>query len=497
MIRTAVFAIAFLLGGCAPSAAAPPRLTVLLVIDQLPADVFERHPRLTGGFDRLRRHGFRYVNARLRHIPTETAPGHAAIATGRPPSIHGIIGNDWYDRRTATSVTSTEGTSSNDPRSAGRVLAPTLADAVQSRWPEARVVSVAGKDRAAVLMGGQTPDLAAWYGSKERRFVGIGALSLLKRLDTSPANTAIHRRTRDLNRAKLQEFSGTTEPDAFVLKLAAELIHDLRLGTSSTPDLLLIGLSATDYNGHMYGPDDHRMATHLQSLDLELARFLTLLEEASSGDFVLVVTSDHGVLPLPGSPAGQAAGARRVRKTDWRNALERAFQERFPRQDRWIISATVPDIWLNRPPETTEAEWSEMRAALGVAAEKVTGVARVYVPPVFPPEDEFSAVYRRSYHPDRSGDLLIRMKTGLLVTNFTRGTSHGSPYDYDSRIPLVFFGPRFAVGISTRSVSAEDIAPTVAELLTAPLEPFPDGGGLLSEAILPRKTPPFRGNSRP
>jgi hypothetical protein len=161
-------ASAFLLVVPSSSMAATPKLGVIIVVDQMRADYLERDPEFSGGFKRLAHEGALFTEAEHLHIPTESGPGHAAIATGRTPSTHGIVGNYWYDRAAGNETYCVfDDAYGIGP---GHLSGPTLPDSVKAANPKNRVFAIAGKDRSAVLLGGRRPDLALWLDSSKGVF---------------------------------------------------------------------------------------------------------------------------------------------------------------------------------------------------------------------------------------------------------------------------------------------------------------------------------------
>lgn len=163
--------ITLLLAAATPARAADPvRLAVLLVVDQMRWDYPERAPE--HGFGRFLREGTYYANARHAHVPTYTGVGHASLATGSYPSEHGILGNDFYDPAAKKTLYCVEDESG--AKGPFRLKVATLGDRLKEANAGAKVVSISGKDRAAIFMGGRKADLALWYDKKSGRFVTSG-----------------------------------------------------------------------------------------------------------------------------------------------------------------------------------------------------------------------------------------------------------------------------------------------------------------------------------
>ncbi|HTO75941.1 MAG TPA: alkaline phosphatase family protein [Thermoanaerobaculia bacterium] len=346
--------LALLLFAPALGAADKPSLVLVISVDQMRADYLDRFRPWFGddGFKRFLERGAVFPRAAQRHATTFTAPGHASIGSGLDPRDHGIIGNRWFDTTSGTSIYCTE-----DPdvafvpppaagqappwkaASPGLTTSVFLGDRLKQKFPRARVLGVALKDRAAVLMAGRKADAAIWFEEKNSRFVTSTYYpphpELLAINDTLPAFFAAHRTWElsgrippaaldaatfdppELSAAKNPPagFGATfphplTTPKAvvaspfgneLVLALARSAIEKWSLGSrAGEPDLLFIGLSSTDYIGHAFGPDSKEIADGIVRLDATLQAFFGWLDRrVGKGRSMAFLTADHGVTPLP------------------------------------------------------------------------------------------------------------------------------------------------------------------------------------------------------
>ena len=466
----------------APAIAADaPRLIVLIVIDQFPSADLDRMPP-KGHLRSLLKDAAIYPTALEDHVPTETAPGHATIATGRPPGVHGIIGNEMYDRKRLTAAAAV-----NDPQTGrkgpGRLKSPTLADAWLERYPNAKVVSLSAKDRAAILLGGRSPTAILWYEGTRKSFVTAEGHPLP--LWTDAVNASLPARLRDIPAPFAKDdWLASPDCDRAVVELASAAMTAEHLGSDDTPDLLLISLSATDYIGHRWGHDGAQMATQFQELDERINELVAASESAAPHHVLFALTSDHGVLPVPESPAGRRLKARRINPEALQKHLERRLQAIKPAgSQKWILWMKFPDIYLNRSLEGgVVADWKKWlrEASTAIAAEP--GVAAVYLPGQTDRNDSYADLYRRSYYPGRSGDLQFRLQPYFLLAGGS-GTSHGTPYDYDTNVPLIFWGDGVHALRLGSAVSVESLAPTLAAAAGVPFSPA--DGRILLEAITP------------
>ena len=541
-------------------AAEKPSLIIVLSVDQMRADYLDRFRPWFGedGFNRFLRRGAVFTNARHRHAVTFTCPGHASIGSGLDPRDHGIVGNLWYDRNTGREVycvedrqTSWVGVPADAPRipiapaSPIRLAGASLGDRLKERFPESRVVGIALKDRAAVLMAGRKADAAIWFEERFARFVTSTYYpphsSLLAFDETLPVffAAAEHRSwtlsgripPADLERVTFDppelypaknplEGYGVTFPhplatpraivsspwgDVLVLDLARFVIEQMRLGSrDDVPDLLFVGLSSTDYYGHMFGPDSKEIADGIVRLDTTLERFFRWLDAKRGGSRVLVfLTADHGVQPLPEvararrkAAAGVAdtASAGRVDLSSSRNRIE-AKRPRDLSDDRLALEKFLAgkfgyEIDLDGPieREAAIADFQEPgltvnRAAAarrGLDVERVKAAVRDWVrtrPGVLsawtnteisnglPPAAPHALAVERSFRADRSCDVFVVLKPGWIWSSgIEAGTTHGQPNDDDTRVPLAVFGAGVTAGVRDTPVSPLSIARTVAAI---------------------------------
>lgn len=462
------------------SAHAAVRLGVVVVVDQMRPEYLDRSDLPDGGFRRLRREGAVFTRARHLHIPTETAPGHAAISTGRTPSVHGIVANDWYDR-TAGSETYcvADAAFGLGPE---HLRGPTLADALKAADPKARVFAVSGKDRGAIILGGRKADLALWFD----RFKGEFATSSYYDRPSWLAGFNASLKKRGILPVKgarvPKELIASPAYDEALDLLVAELVARERVGRGPSTDLLLVSYSGTDLVGHAHGLEAPEMDAQLKSLDAILGRLLKRLEAASGGSLDLALSADHGAIPAPEDASGKALGVRRI---DWREfgaRLEKTLQTEWPlTADAWILSNQVPHLYLNRrAAEGLGLEWRDFLRRAAKRLSGVDGVAGVYV--AGEKGGPFDETLRRSYDPGRSGDLQVIMAENALLGDPPPGTSHGTPWDYDARVPLVFWGRGVRGGVFDARAATVDLAPTLGRLLGLDYPPG-DGAAVRAEAL--------------
>lgn len=528
----------------APTEAAKrPRLAVVLVVDQMRADYLERYADLyRGGLARLRRDGAWFVEAEVAHALTYTAPGHASISTGVHPARHGVVANEWYDRAAkaalyaaddpaARAVLTKESASAVAGRSPRQLERAGLGDWLKGQEPKARVFSVALKDRAAVMMGGQAPDRAYWYvpevagfGSSSwyadgaappewvaafnaadpvytryeagwTRMLDAGAYlrSGPDRVAAEADGVAIEfphvfaDGKPETRAAFAKEVLWTPFGDEMGLLFARRLVAEEGLGDDEVPDVLMLSLSSADYVGHRYGPFSHEVEDYYLRLDGWLGEFLAFLDQEVGADgYVLALTADHGALPLPeearlrGHPT-----ARRVVSADYYPAVRGAVQAvlgELGLPAETLLYVGEDGVWLAESAggQVTPAA---LRTTVATALRKLEFVADTYTADALAgPADlrrPFMQRYQRSFHAPRSPDVQLRFKEWSLVDAQPGGTSHGSPYRYDSHVPVLFFGAGVRPGIHAAPVGTVDVAPTLAAMLGIQAPADIDGRSLI------------------
>lgn len=465
-----------------PAGAAVPKLGVVVAVDQMRPEYLDRSDLPDGGFRRLRREGARFPYASHLHIPTETGPGHAALSTGRTPATHGIVGNDWYDRRLGRETYCFE--DSVYGLGPEHLDGPTLADGLKAARPGARVFAVSEKDRAAIAFGGRRADLALWYDRAKGEFSTSGyykrpawlaAFNASLRRKNVVAYDAEKRRTP-------KEAMANPAYDRALESLVDELIAREGVGRGPSTDLLLVSFSATDLVGHKWGLETPQMDAQLASLDAILGRFLRRVEKASGGSVVLALSADHGAIPPPEDPAGKARGVRRLNWDKFAESMEKALQELKPlKGEAWILSNQVPHLYLNRAAaDRLGLDWGAFLRDAAKSIGALDGVAGAY--PAGARGTPFDRTFELSYFPGRSGDLAVVVAENVLLHDMIPGTSHGSPWSYDARVPLVFWGRGVKKGAPAGPAATVDLAPTMGRLLGFDY-PAADGGAVRTEVL--------------
>ena len=491
-------------------------LVVLIVAEQFRADYLDLYgPSFsTGGFRRLLSEGSVFPRCRFDHAVTLAAPNAATLATGAYPEIHGIVADRWYDRDASKVVSAVESGPGEAP-SPGRLIGSTLADQLRlATLGRSRVVAVSDRPGPAVLLAGRRPVGCYWKDSRGRfatapyyrdalpewvkvfnaqngvsRNAGRPWTALDARPDALPLRV-LHLGTPGEQNGYRGLYRSSPFAAEEVLDLARKAIQEEQLGRRGHTDLLIINLTAPALLALETGSYSPLMRDMVLRLDKMIADFLVSLDEAIGLDNAAVVfTALHGTPPLPeslrreGLPAGRVDGGLVVEAMNERLAMEfdgEVFVEKYV----W------PFVYLSEA--ARQLDPARRRAVIetaGEAAADVTGVAGYYAPGIGAVPSALHKQLRRSRHSSRSGDLML-----LYEPNFSedygqgRGTSSGSPYRYDTDVPLIFLGPAFRAQRFEPVVDAASVAPTLAVLLgIAP--PGAATGRVLTEALRPNPRP--------
>ena len=517
-----LFALALLLGGTsvgsaqnapAPAPAPPPKLILAIAVDQFSADLFaEYRSHYAFGLKRLQQ-GAVFPAGYQSHAATETCPGHSTIMTGAHPARTGIIANSWFDLGVARAKKSIycaedETQAAADPKdfvaSAVHLLVPTLGDRMKAADPATRNIAVSAKDRGALMMGGHDIDQVYWW--KGAGFVTLagrqlGASAVAENaavttalaqdraalelpVDCARADRPIQAGSLTVGTGRFERAKGdatrfriSPEIDAATSDLAARLVAELDLGKGPATDVLSVSFSATDYVGHAFGTEGTEMCLQMHALDKTIGGLLDVLD-ARGIDYAVVLTADHGGLDLPERLAMQALPqAARVDPALAPEALGKTIGAKLK------IAGVEPllysdgpfgDYYLNRAlkPKQRKAVMAELKAL--VAHPQVAAVftadelAKAPAPAGSPEAWTLMDRARASFYAKRSGDAVILLDRAIVpipkpAPGYT--ATHGSPWDYDRRVPMLFWRKGMAGFEQPSAVETVDIAPTLAALI--------------------------------
>jgi arylsulfatase A-like enzyme len=520
----------------AAQAPAAPRLVVLLMVDQMRADYLDRYgANLTHGLKRLETGGAWLTHAALPYMNTVTCAGHATAATGTFPYQHGMIMNAWINRELEASETCTEDLSVNivgypafkgTSDSAKRLLRPTLADLLR-KDRGGRVVSLSLKARSAIGMAGHGGDAVLWFDDRggfvsSTAFAKAAEPSILAYVKAHPIEKAKGSEwTRTLPAARYQydDDIATERPtlgwgaafphaygtddatfygrwqqsplsDEYLEGMAEAAIDGMHLGGASGTDFLGISFSALDLVGHVYGPRSHEVQDVLVRLDATVERLLDHLDaHVGKDNYVLALAADHGVSDIPEQVSGARMSSAEpiVKAID--EALRGVFADAPPREIRdvirpftgdglYVAGVTNSDVYFRAGVYDRVKKDDRAMAAVLDALGQIPAVARVIRGETLGSAAARSAsdpVVRAaalSYVEGRSGDLVVILNENAVLS--ASAANHGTAYDYDQQIPIIFYGAGIRAGRYDAPASSADIAVTLASRFGLAI-PNPDG----------------------
>jgi predicted AlkP superfamily pyrophosphatase or phosphodiesterase len=497
-----------------------PKLLLVLSIDQMRFDYLTRFDELyKSGLRRLLDQGAVFVNAKYRHANSETGPGHSVILSGRHASHSGIVANSWYDPLLKRSINVVEDPVQSPVGGRGRQASPvnfigfTVGDLLKLASPESKVVGVSQKDRSAILMTGRRADAAYWYENEggnfitssyymknapewlthwnARKFVDEYAGKKWERLlsDTTlyekyAGKDAVDGewdrkdivfphsiRNSPPNREFYDDFRRTPFSDEMTLLVAEEAMKAHGLGQDTVTDLLAVGFSATDVIGHTYGPDSQEIMDQLLRLDQTLGKLFAYIENrVGLAQTWMVLSADHGSVPLVEVLRARGVEAKRVRASEIEAVAQRAVETDFPQASGLIANYDSPNFYLD---ESAIARCGIKRKAVEdviVKALMATGYFEsVYTQAqILDPElrgDPHLALIRNSFFQPRSPHLTVTPKPYIYISDNVGGTGHGTPHEYDRHVPIIFMGAPVKPGRYANACGPEDIAPTLARML--------------------------------
>lgn len=500
----------------APNPTQRPKLVVSLVVDQMRWDFLYRYWSSYGtrGFKRVLADGYAYHQMHYDYVPTVTGAGHASIYTGAGPAQHGIAGNNWYDARTGKSVYCTQALSDSivavgGDSAAGRMspqqmLSTTWSDQLrQATIGASKVISIALKDRAAILPGGYSAngaywfseatgqwmtstyyrkELPAWVVAQNRRGLrdSLYAQGWQPALKSYPNSTADEHPGEAGGSVLPKTFSATRNWGELVsgphgttltLELAKAALSGERLGQGTATDVLAISLSSPDYAGHAYGPHSVELEDLYVRLDEQMAGLIDHLDSRyGRGNYLFTLTADHAARALVEYDQSLRIPARRGSARSLMVSCETYLDSLYGKGD-WLVQLDGIPVQSNgwlllNPSAAAQANVSEaaLRLSLKAYLQRQAGVVQVVT------REEAEGTLRETpfgqgYVNGRSGDVLPVFEGNWYPTASKTGTSHGTHYSYDTHVPMLFFGWRVRAGESYRRVAIRDIAPTICSML--------------------------------
>jgi predicted AlkP superfamily pyrophosphatase or phosphodiesterase len=507
-----------------------PKLVVGIVVDQMKYDYIYRYWNKLGndGLKRLVREGYQCANTRYNYAPTVTGPGHASIYTGATPAVHGIIGNDWYDRASHKNVYCVEDSSTKsvgtETRSVGNMspsnlLTNTVGDELKLATNfNSKVVGIAMKDRGAILPAGHAADGAYWFDPKTGRWISsshymtqlpswVNTFNDLKypekyinmswntlydistytesTADDTPYETAYKGETapvfpHDFSKMKSKDYYENVRRSPFGNTLtkdfAKSAIVGEGLGTDEFPDLLCVSFSSTDYIGHQFGTNAVETEDCYLRLDKDLEDFLQFLDKTlGKKNVLLFLTADHGAVQNPQFLLDHKFNAGFFNERLVTRTARQFLQLNY--NDSGLFEAMNEQcIYLNHGLiESRKLSIEVVAADLANELSRLPGIADVYSSSALNSGgggQKTLSLLQMGYNQRRSGDVFYTLLPNYIESASTKGTTHGAPYAYDTHVPLFFWGFTVNPGESTSPVKITEIAPTLSSLLKIE---FPNG----------------------
>ena len=478
-----------------PVPAKKPKLVVLVVVDQFRYDYLTRYRSdYQAGFAQMLTKGAVFTNAHYEHMPTVTAVGHSITLSGAMPALSGIVGNEWYDRTTGKQVTSvsdseytTLGAPSREAASPKRLLVSTVGDELKMSGKGSKVIGVSMKDRSAILPAGHMADAAYWWDAATGNFVT--STYYVKAL---PPWVEAYNKERSVDRFAGQKWTAIDGSQVFatmpeklgkpyydavyssafgneVLESFAEaVLASERLGLNGGTDLLTLSFSSNDSVGHKLGPDHPAMRDISIRTDRMLGKFFAKIDkQVGMANVLVVLTADHGVAPLPEKMAERKMPGGRMTESFVLDAVQQELSEKYG-PGKWVLGKSGPSPYLDHKLIAEKnLNLEEVQTTAAQAVRELPHIARVFtredLRKGLAQNDQVGRRVQNGFFYQRATDLVIVPEPFYLFEK--SGTSHGTPYNYDSHVPVVFMGPGIRAGNYNDRVAVNDIAPTLSTYL--------------------------------
>ncbi|MBT8284841.1 MAG: alkaline phosphatase family protein [Flavobacteriaceae bacterium] len=499
-----------------------PKLVVGIVVDQMRYDYLTRFwdHYGDGGFKRLVNEGFNCKNNHFNYAPTSTGPGHTSIYTGTTPSTHGVIGNNWYDKTSGkivycasdenyVSVGTSAGTGKMSPH---RMTVSTVTDELRLfTQKRGKVIALALKDRGAVLPGGHMANAAYWYnGGAEGDWISSSyymdelprwvvnfnssdAVEKYKKPWTTLKNISTYLESGADNNVYEGMFAGETAPvfphnlpeiwenngqfdllrgtaygNSLTTDFALAAIDGEDLGKDAIPDFLAVSYSSTDYVGHQFGVNSKEVQDTYLRLDQDLERLLEFLDrKVGEGEYLVFLSSDHGAVDVPAYLKDQKIPAGYM-DSQGMSAKFKEFMSYTYGDADVIKNYSNAQFFLDHDViRNLDLEVKDVQYKIGQELLSYDGISRVFTGYQME-HNEYSKgipyIIQNGYNQKRSGDILLVLNPGVVYYPET-GSTHGSPYPYDTHVPLLFYGKGIPQGSTVERTEIDDIAPTISALL--------------------------------
>lgn len=499
-----------------------PKLVVGIVVDQMKMEYLYRFSDdfSDNGFKRLMNNGYTFHNMQYNYMPTYTGPGHASIYTGTTPSMHGIVGNEWFSRTLGTEMYCTDdssvktigdGSDKEGQMSPKNLQTTTITDELRLATNfKGKVIGISFKDRGAILPAGHFANWAFWYSktgafisstfygdklpdwvtefNKEKRYMSYinKGWDLLKPIETyneslpddnpyesklNGANPVFPYNLKEMyDKKDAGILRGTPYGNNFLADFAMKAIEKEELGKDAITDFLTVSFSSTDYIGHDIGPRSIELQDTYLRLDQTIAEFLTYLDKNVGKDnYVLFLTADHAGAENAKFLNDNKYEVTNIEPKEIVKALKKFSTDTYGVD--LILNYSSFNVFFNKEIiKNKELDLVKVKQSFIAFLMTLQQVKRVYTEEEIlsnSGSDYFLNFIAKGYDATQNGDLVILDKPGFIEYKAT-GTSHGTPYSYDTHVPLIFYGWTIKKGESHNKKSITEIAPTLSQLLKIP-----------------------------
>lgn len=493
-----------------------PKLVVGIIVDQMKFNYLNRYESRfgKGGFNRLKNQGINCLNGYYSFVPTVTAAGHAAVFTGTVPAINGIVGNDWIDPKTGQriycvedkSVKSIGADDAEGEMSPKNLWSSTISDQLKlSQDFHSKTIAVAIKDRGSILAGGHTSDASYWYSSKIGGWISssyymqklpdwvekINAGHPIEKYLTKPWETLYPLETyrkaapdnnsfegilpgnkdsgfpHELTVGGRKELTILTSPfgNSLVKDFAIEALKNENLGKGESTDFLAISFSSTDYVGHNFGPHSIEIEDTYLRLDRDIEEILRQLDETlGKENYLVFLSTDHAIADNPNYLKEHNLDGGTLNSFEITNKLKGDLKKEFGDVDL-LIGLENSQIYLNHLViEKAGIEPEKIEKKLSESLSELTGFSRLINLKNIGTENlpnEILEKIKNGYHPLRSGDYMILFHPQYFFGGKV-GANHGSMYEYDSHVPILFYGWKIPSMNYLERVNIQDISASIA-----------------------------------
>ncbi|SIT15297.1 Predicted pyrophosphatase or phosphodiesterase, AlkP superfamily [Zobellia uliginosa] len=503
-----------------------PKLVVGIIVDQMRYDYITRfwNHYGEGGFKRLVNEGFNCRNNHYNYAPTSTGPGHTSVYTGTTPAMHGIIGNNWYDKATETSVycagdpdyESVGTTSDAGKMSPHRMTVTTITDELRLHTQmRGKTIAVALKDRGAVLPGGHTANAAYWFsdGAWITSSYYMDKLPLwVEKFNAEKSVDAYKKPWKTLknineyvesaadyntyegkfkgeespvfphdvpalwdNNGKYEMLKATPFGNSMTTDFALAALDAEALGADEITDFLALSFSSTDYVGHKFGVASKEVQDTYLRLDRDLERlFKELDRKVGKGEYTVFLSADHAAIEVPSYLKDQKIPADYVSWDAMKNDFAQFLEFNYGTTDIVKNFSNYQYFLDHDIINNLDLSVQEVQEAIAKEVLGYEGIDRTYTAYQMWQNDYTHGIpyiLQNGYNQKRSGDVLVVLAPGTISYQKT-GSTHGSPQIYDTHVPLLFYGAGIKQGSTVERTEIDDIAPTIAALLGVS---FPSG----------------------